>query len=141
MNNKKQLIKKCKHCGLESEDMSLYCRSYNRLKSGEISISYKNKCSKCNWELIKKNPSFNMTTKLKFIRTLKESVPCMDCNKKFPYYVMDFDHVTNDKSFEISTNSGKSLENIKKEIEKCEIVCSNCHRIRTHKRRNNIVLE
>ena len=49
--------------------------------------------------------------------------------------------MTNDKSFEISTNSGKSLEDIKKEIEKCEIVCSNCHRIRTHKRRNNIVLE
>lgn len=31
-----------------------------------------------------------------------------------------------------------SLESIKTEIEKCEVVCSNCHRKRTHERRNSL---
>ena len=68
----------------------------------------------------------------KYIRELKESKPCLDCNVKYPYYVMDFDH-QRDKIKAISkmVSSSCSLETIKKEIEKCEIICSNCHRIRT----------
>ncbi len=27
-----------------------------------------------------------------WIGAIKESVPCKDCNKHYPYYVMDFDH-------------------------------------------------
>ena len=63
----------------------------------------------------------------------KKSVPCMDCNQSYPYYVMDFDHVRGEKLFTISSMTNKSnVELVKKEIEKCDVVCSNCHRIRTH---------
>jgi predicted HNH restriction endonuclease len=31
--------------------------------------------------------------------------------------------------------SGKTIEQVLRELEKCELVCSNCHRIRTHRRR------
>jgi hypothetical protein len=49
---------------------------------------------------------------------------------------MDFDHVRGRKQKNvmelINTLSKKKID---EEIAKCEIVCSNCHRIRTHKRR------
>lgn len=138
MNNKKQSFKQCKHCGLITSDMSKYCRSYNKLKSGEISISYKNECNKCKWKKIYKNPSINHKEKINFLRTLKESTPCTDCNNYYPYYVMDFDHVIGEKYFGIANHSGKSLDDLKEEISKCEIVCANCHRIRTHLRRIEI---
>lgn len=62
--------------------------------------------------------------------------PCVDCKKTYPSYVMDFDHTKDDKKFNISssTRRGGSLETVQKEIDKCEVVCANCHRIRTHHR-------
>ncbi len=69
------------------------------------------------------------------IRKLKEN-PCTDCTLRFPYYVMDWDHRPGEtKSFNVSEalyNYG--LERILAEIKKCDLLCSNCHRIRTHKR-------
>lgn len=71
-----------------------------------------------------------------YIRSLKEKSPCMDCGIKYPYYVMDFDHVRGQKQKNvmelIPTLSKKKID---EEIAKCEIVCSNCHRIRTHMRK------
>jgi hypothetical protein len=71
-----------------------------------------------------------------YIRDLKEKSPCGDCGKFYPYYVMDFDHVRGVKHANvmelISTLSKKKID---LEIAKCEIVCSNCHRIRTHMRK------
>lgn len=70
----------------------------------------------------------------KEIRELKESTPCADCGINYPYYVMDFDHLDS-KEHNVSNMIGwAKIETIKNEINKCEIVCSNCHRIRTHQR-------
>jgi hypothetical protein len=64
-----------------------------------------------------------------------KDVPCMDCGIKYPHYVMDFDHLK-DKEFNIGgSRSNKTIDRIKLEIDKCEVVCSNCHRIRTYERR------
>ncbi len=64
----------------------------------------------------------------------KKDVPCADCNKKYPYYVMQFDHLR-DKKYHISTlinlNNVQKLEN---ELEKCQVVCANCHAERTYRR-------
>ena len=66
------------------------------------------------------------------IRAAK-NVPCADCGKKYPYYVMDFDHLR-DKEFNIASWlwSGKGRQQVLTEMKKCDVVCSNCHRIRTH---------
>ena len=81
--------------------------------------------------------------------------PCFDCGVKYPYYVMDFDHRDpKDKLFLIShagygqTHNGKlrktlgshgvGEERLVEEIAKCDVVCSNCHRERTHRRRLGI---
>lgn len=73
----------------------------------------------------------------KYLRNLKESSPCADCGSYYPYYVMDFDHVRGRKHKNVMelvpTLSRKKID---EEIAKCEIVCSNCHRERTHFRKN-----
>lgn len=72
----------------------------------------------------------------KEIRTLKESKPCVDCGCYFPYYVMDFDHRPGEKkSFMVSRAvQQRTIATAMREIAKCDLVCSNCHRVRTHKR-------
>ncbi|NIT77341.1 MAG: hypothetical protein GWO44_10590 [Thermoplasmata archaeon] len=71
-----------------------------------------------------------------YVRQIKASTPCADCGNHFHFCVMDFDHVTDDKEGAIAdmVRDCCSLERINREIEKCEIVCSNCHRLRTWKR-------
>ena len=69
-----------------------------------------------------------------FIVATKD-VPCKDCNVKFPPECMDFDHVEDNKLYNVSGLRGfGSFKKLKEEIAKCEIVCANCHRIRTKKR-------
>lgn len=72
----------------------------------------------------------------KWIRELKESKPCADCEISYPWYVMDFDHVRGEKGGNISHMVARlhAKQKILDEIEKCELVCSNCHRGRTFKR-------
>lgn len=66
----------------------------------------------------------------------RKDKPCVDCGIKYPPYVMDFDHIGTDKQFNVSDAlNRKSVRLILAEIEKCELVCANCHRIRTYSRR------
>lgn len=50
---------------------------------------------------------------------------------------MDFDHIEGKKKFNIgaAANAGRSRVSIQKEMKKCEVVCANCHRVRTWSRR------
>ena len=68
-----------------------------------------------------------------------KSVPCADCGQTFPFYVMDFDHRPGEvKAFALANVAGQtriSAERIQAEIAKCDVVCANCHRIRTWRRR------
>ena len=66
-----------------------------------------------------------------------KSVPCMDCALTFPYYVMDFDHRPDEvKLFNIAEYARlkPSMAQLEAEIAKCDVICSNCHRIRTYER-------
>lgn len=65
----------------------------------------------------------------------KKSVPCADCGHRYPAYVMDFDH--RDPSIKVNNVSvlvSWSWKRLMAEVEKCDVVCSNCHRERTHNR-------
>jgi hypothetical protein len=72
---------------------------------------------------------------LTFVREYKENCGCTDCKIKFPHYVLDFDHLDGKQS-EVSRLAGSrySLEKIMVEIKKCEVVCGNCHKVRTWNR-------
>ena len=70
-----------------------------------------------------------------YVRNIKESTPCADCGIKYHYSQMDFDHIDIKKvNIARLANSEASIKTIKAEINKCEIVCSNCHRLRTWQR-------
>ena len=63
-----------------------------------------------------------------------ENSVCTDCGISYPPHILDFDHLK-DKKFGIArAHRSHGLDEIKAEIEKCEIVCSNCHRARTWER-------
>ena len=60
--------------------------------------------------------------------------PCVDCGES-DIVVLEFDHLR-DKVSDVSALSreGYSLDRIKQEIAKCEVVCANCHMRRTARR-------
>lgn len=61
--------------------------------------------------------------------------PCVDCGES-DIRVLDFDHIRGDKLFQVQSGKYKVLSEILVEIEKCDVVCANCHRIRTQERIN-----
>jgi hypothetical protein len=62
-----------------------------------------------------------------------EDHPCQDCGET-DAIVLEFDH-RRDKAFNIgSVLPYRNWESILAEIEKCDVVCANCHRRRTARR-------
>lgn len=68
----------------------------------------------------------------RFIATFLADHPCIDCGVTDPI-VLEFDHVRGVKigSVGVMAQSPVTLEKLKREIEKCEVRCANCHRRRT----------
>jgi hypothetical protein len=61
--------------------------------------------------------------------------PCVDCKGVFNPWQMDWDHVKETKEFHVSRGTRKGSEKkLLEEIAKCDLVCANCHRQRTHDR-------
>ena len=71
-----------------------------------------------------------------WLLSLKAGRPCTDCGLVFRPEVMQWDHLPGAlKLGNISTDvRGRSREEILDEIAKCELVCANCHAIRTFRR-------
>ena len=64
--------------------------------------------------------------------------PCQDCGGSFPTPVMEFDHTdstTKREAVSTMVETGMSQKAILTEIAKCDLVCANCHRLRTWKRK------
>lgn len=72
----------------------------------------------------------------RYVNEIKSKSECIDCGENNPL-VLDFDHVKGDKVMAVSDMIGSaySLAAIQREIKKCEVRCSNCHRVVTHERR------
>lgn len=84
---------------------------------------------------VRENSKKSRDARRRLIDAIK-SVPCTECGVTYPPYVMEFDHVRGEKSFVISANiSQKPWDVVLAEIAKCEVVCSNCHQMRTHRQR------
>src|SRR5258708_880894 len=65
-----------------------------------------------------------------------KNVPCTDCNRRYPPWVMDCDHVRGDKLFNLSKmhKESTSIERVLIELAKCDTSWAKCHRQRTMER-------
>jgi hypothetical protein len=68
--------------------------------------------------------------------TWKMERGCADCGYNKDPVALDFDHLDN-KKYNIAHMRHHSIELIIEEMEKCEVVCANCHRIRTVDRKRS----
>lgn len=70
-----------------------------------------------------------------WLRSLKAGRPCTDCGKVLPPEAMQWDHRPGtEKIGDVSTLTGLSMQRILDEIAKCDLVCTNCHIMRTASR-------
>ena len=133
-------MKKCGGCKKIKEDEEF------SIKKGALRASF---CKQCKREYnaiwyernkdvhcanVLANKEIYKSQARQLLRELK-SKPCTDCKNSYHWFAMDFDHVRG-KTLDISRCIAQSwcLDRIKGEIEKCEVVCAVCHRLRTIKR-------
>lgn len=141
------VVKKCSKCGISKRFEEFYKRKTG-LRAGE----YYEKCSDCykirgrtyyhqnrdaQLSLAKKRKQKYIEERKELLNQIKNK-PCSDCGKIYPPWVMDFDH--RDARLKIGNVSYLAFrklikfDKIQEEIEKCDLVCANCHRERTYKR-------
>lgn len=76
------------------------------------------------------------TKQSRYLWELKESSGCADCKEKYPHYMLEFDHLPEYQKLgspmEIARNY--SMQKALNEVKKCDVVCANCHKIRTWQR-------
>lgn len=73
--------------------------------------------------------------KHEWLRAYKLSQGCADCGYRAHWAALEFDHPPGTKSFTIGGNVRRSYDQLSSEIAKCDVVCANCHSIRTANRR------
>lgn len=110
-----------------------------RERSKDPSTKEKQRKAIQNWR--KNNPGYLGPTRqalVDYVDSVKQN-PCMDCGGTFPTECMDLDHVRGEKVDNVSTLLARtaSMEEVIAEVDKCDLVCANCHRIRTRKRYEN----
>ncbi len=129
-------MKICVMCLIEKEDTEFHKKKVN----------LQSKCKECNKLYLKEHYRLNKQSyldrnvkngterKLFFFNWLATQ-QCKDCGIS-DIRVLQFDHLR-DKKFNIAHKIGSlSWETLQVELEKCEIVCANCHSIRTADRGN-----
>lgn len=136
-------MKICTKC---KDDLPIESFPIINKKTGKISSM----CSPCKreydreyWELNKEkigekkneNSNKNRVKKRKYILDILKKSKCTDCPIS-DWRVLEFDHRDREtKSFNLADASSYSIKKIQLEIDKCDIVCANCHTIRTIKQR------
>ena len=74
------------------------------------------------------------TERLELINNIKLESGCVDCGYAGHPSALEFDHIRGEKLFNVSQGLARHPDKIMAEIAKCEVVCANCHRIRTTER-------
>ena len=70
------------------------------------------------------------------INKIKMDKGCFKCGYKAHAAALDFNHVRGDKKFNVSQDPKVALHRLMAEIDKCEVLCANCHRIHTFENRH-----
>lgn len=105
--------------------LSNVCRDCNKTRSklyySSNLVEHRKKVRARNIKIIKKNRDFTDSIK---------SCGCIVCNES-EIVCLDFHHLDpmfKEDNISLLSNCGYSIERLEKEIEKCVVICSNCHR-------------
>lgn len=139
-------IKKCESCKKDKPYSDFYIRT---LKTKVILQPICKECTKAyHKEHYKRNKEkYRLRAKAykKKMQALLSEIknkPCADCGGIFHPIAMDFDHTDDNKIGNVSALVLRSSwDKVLKEIEKCDLVCSNCHRVRTYNRHCALMAE
>jgi hypothetical protein len=95
-------------------------------------------CNKCCYRRYKRGRDLRFRT---WLDTLKLERGCADCGYREHAVALDFDHLPGvEKVMDIAQAIGRmSFERLQAEVAKCEVVCANCHRVRTMERRKEVM--
>ena len=111
----------------------------------KTSTTYQSKCIECDNEYHRMRYAQNSARELNRTHNKKRSYVdqiltylndqcCVDCGEE-DLIVLEFDHVRGEKVGNVMKLAASgAIEKAFAEIEKCEVVCSNCHKRRTYKR-------
>jgi len=137
------VTKTCKNCGEAKRLSEFSCRGRKSIPQDDPRnfISY---CKPCQRARSRAHYAENKSCylfrnrqvwgkKQKLVEELKTE-PCLDCGVEYPVCAMDFDHRPGEKkvaNISEMIRGHYSMKILQEEIEKCDLVCSNCHRIRT----------
>lgn len=75
---------------------------------------------------------------LRCLRDERKGTICSDCHGTFPKHILEFDHINPENKVAdigILINKAVTIEVFIEELNKCEVLCSNCHKEREHKRK------
>jgi hypothetical protein len=77
-----------------------------------------------------RHPQGARTAAQEFITQAKQH-PCLDCGQRLPPVAMDFHHRDpKQKAGNMNDLRKYSVDKVREELAKCDLLCSNCHRIR-----------
>lgn len=123
-------FKVCTKCKQEKETTQFFPAYKSRNKD-----KLQSHCKSCASESIAKSIKKKSKEIKQKLDEYKLCLGCTDCGYNAHPEALDFDHIQ-EKSFDIAYAKQRySWEMIQEEIKKCEVVCANCHRIRTANRR------
>ncbi len=127
--------KNTKFCSTKCADKYRYSKEGSRLTPERRRFLYSERIKQPGYrEKLRKQGNDRAFKVREFLADYKMKTGCVDCGYKEHQAALDFDHIEErgEKSFNLAES--KSIDSAIKEIEKCEVVCSNCHRIRTYRR-------
>lgn len=108
-------IKICQQCGKEKDTYNDYYWSNGHTR---------NICKEC----VRENERKRYKERTIEIEEFKKTLECKKCGES-RFYLLDFHHRNpNEKDFTIADRSRTNLAELQKEIDKCDVLCSNCHR-------------
>lgn len=132
--------KNCRDCAIEltfenrSNGFKSLCKSCYCLYMKKYYVDKPDKYEKHKKEYVKVNDD-SWRINVQILMAERFIFGCIDCGEINPI-VLEFDHrIPSEKSFSFGydKNTKRPIDDFIKELDKCDVVCANCHRIRTAK--------
>lgn len=133
---------------LTSQTNVCYWLKVHNLKTGYHREIYKGFCGICEREIPnnRRKRCGSCTTRIRRLRSKLKAIEimggkCVKCGWHGPPAGFEFHHNIGEKEFMIGMVANKSWDLIKRELEKCILLCATCHRIEHSSQSEKILIE